>query len=104
MLNGHKVTSLLREMDAMRREFGSIRAEWEDELSEMRNMWDKLQLWAARQAKRDKAITNETVDKLAEVKAQAAMPLFPNQMSKDELRRFAARQKAGVSPIRSKAE
>lgn len=90
------VTEVGREVRGLREDMDTIRREWDDELAEMRGMWDKLQLWAARQAKRDKAITQTSVEALvndgADPKASA---LFPAQMTKAELRVYAANLKAG---------
>ena len=86
-------------VQALEDDMREIQREWEDELSEMRNMWDKLQLWAARQAKRDKAITQTHVEALTGEGngPPDSKPLFPDQMSKAELRTYAAKLKAGAT-------
>jgi len=43
----------------------SIRREWEEERLEMNGMWDKLAMWATRQAKRDKAVAQLAIDQAA---------------------------------------
>lgn len=91
------VVEVGRDVRGLREDMKEIRREWDDELSEMRNMWDKLQLWAARQAKRDKAIAKTGVELLTGEAdgATRESSLFPAQMSKAELRSYAATLKMG---------
>lgn len=89
------VVEVGRKVRVLEEEMAEIRREWDDELAEMRGMWDKLQLWAARQAKRDKAITKTSVEALTDDGPAEPSQLFPGQMTKEELRRYAATLKRG---------
>lgn len=91
----------------LQREMKQLRSEWDDELADMRSMWDKLQLWAARQAKRDKAMSANQVDQLVgadpAVQTQFDLNADVRSMTKEEaylhkaeLRRVAAASKPQI--------
>ena len=100
-LNGAAVRRLEADMEYIRRE-------WEDERAEMNGMWDKLSMWATRQAKRDKQVAQLAIDQAAAGQTEMAFTgpqaFDPSADSKgmtkeqlvghkQELRRLAAAQK-----------
>lgn len=99
-INGAAVRRLEAEME-------DIRREWEEERMEIAGMWDKLSMWATRQAKRDKQVAKQAIDQAAEGgqlelvgprafdPAADAKTMSKAQLTehKHELRRLAAAQK-----------